>query len=70
MSTQLAPSSGGLTPPALRPDAVEGATDGVMVQRQLQRVAHVLFRYKWLIIAITGAGTALGGRDSTTEASL
>jgi succinoglycan biosynthesis transport protein ExoP len=60
MSTQLAPSSGGLTPPALRPDAVEGATDGVMVQRQVQRLAHTLFRYKWLIIAITTASTALG----------
>ena len=62
MSTQLAPSSEGLTPPALQSEvALDGATDGVMVQRRLQRVAHILFRYKWLILIVTAAGTALGG---------
>src|SRR5213594_2581162 len=61
MSTQLAPSPAGLTPPSSRGEiALEDATDGVMVQRQLQRVAHILYRYKWLILVVTAAGTAAG----------
>lgn len=60
MSTQLTPSPG-LTPPTLGSEAaVENSTDGVMVQRRIQRIAHVLYRYKWLIVALTAAGTALG----------
>src|SRR5689334_24985942 len=60
MSTQLTPSPS-LTPPASRSEvAVDEPSDGVMVQWQLQRIAHVLYRYKWLILALTIAGSAAG----------
>ena len=61
MSTQLAPPSAGLTPPSSRSEvALDHQAEDIIVQRKLQRVAHILFRYKWLILAVTIAGTAAG----------
>lgn len=61
MSTQLAPHSEGLTPPSSLPDAaLGGPAEEIVVQRKIQRLAHVMFRYKWLIMAVTIAGTAAG----------
>src|SRR5690348_801240 len=61
MSTRLAPPSAGLTPPASRSEiGLENPAEDIIVRRKLQRAAHVLFRYKWLIMVVTIAGTAVG----------